>query len=1055
MSEVGTSRSSQEPSERRFLTIEFIDLVGSTDLAERLDPEDLGPLLRRYQRLALSVMERFGGFVAQVFGDGILVYFGYPTAHEHDAERAARAALALLQQLRHLDTNVHGRTLPRLEARIGIHSGLVLIAQELLASTGTSRYDVVGEAINLAARLQAEAPAGGIAISQETMELVDGLFACKSLGSRSLKGLSRKVEVYALTRALTDTKRTESRLRRGATRMVGREPPLEQVLSCWNSVKDESRCRTLAVVGDSGLGKTRLVLEATSGPEFVDATLVQLQCHEIFASAPLYPIGAYFWARVGLTADDEEGVRYEKISSLLDELGRNAAENRAVIAGLLGLAAPESGPVAATPPLLKRAQYEFVVSLVEQAARARPLILWVEDAHWLDPSSAELLQDLVTRSAQLPVLIILTLRPFAKRPALLEIGETITLAPLGVEDCVEVARSVPGASVLSDEMISRAVAAADGVPFFVEQLVISLIEEQSQGPAPHRRLGGVPLLLAQLLSERLDRRPGARGVAQAAACIGGSFTLDFLLKLLKDDDAAQVQERLEALVEAEILRPRRYGAEVRYEFRHGLLQRMAHESTLHAERRRMHRRIADVLQEEARAKPTVLEALAHHLFEAGAFEEAIRAWLRAGLSATRRSAHVEAIAHIRRGLGLLDQIPDPALRRQLELNLQASLMGSLLATQSATSLELADCCDRGLELCKEAGATALVFPFAFGQFTFINCRGRTSEAIALATEFVSRAEGEGFLSEQVIGHRMLGQALLAQGNARASRAALERSLALYVPERDTTTTDKYGQNTEVHTKSLLSLTHFCLGEVDAALEVGLDALQTADALRHPHSTAIPMVYVGGWVFGLCGATEQMMTEARNLLTLAQQHRLYGFRAHAAAFVGWALCQGGNPGQGIPMIAQAIAAFDSVQFRMAEAGHLANLADAQRRVGRLTDAAATCERAMQLMPDGSRWLEPELRRVQAVTAADLAPADPEGAEKLFRGAIASAQEFRFPVLERRCLVSFEQFLQSTGRRDVSVESRLRELSHLADLGQRVARTVQARQSRVLDFRASQA
>ena len=1054
MSELGALRSSREAPERRFLTIEFIDLVGSTDLAERLDPEDLDPLLRRYQRLALAVMERFGGFVAKVFGDGILVYFGYPTAHEHDAERAARAALALLQQLRHLDTNVHGRTLPPLEARIGIHSGLVLIAQELLASTGTSRYDVVGEAINLAARLQAEAPAGGIAISQETMELVDGLFACKSLGARSFKGLSRKVEVYALTRALADTKRTDSRLRRGATHMVGREPLLEQVLSCWNIVKDTSRCRTLAVVGDSGLGKTRLVLEASSRPEFVDATLVQLQCHEIFASAPLYPIAAYFWARVGLTAEDEEDVRYEKISSLLEELGRNTSENRGLVAGLLGMAAPESGPVAAIPQLLKRAQSEFVVSLVEQAARARPLILWVEDAHWLDPSSAELLHDVVTASAELPVLVILTMRPFPKGPAILQIDETITLAHLGVEDCLEVARSVPGASVLSDDMISRAVAAADGVPFFVEQLLISLIEEQARGPAPHRRLGGVPLMLAQLLSERLDRRPGARGVAQTAACIGGSFTRDFLLKLLNDDDPAQVQERLEALVEAEILRPRRYGAEVRYEFRHSLLQRMAHESTLHAERRRMHRRIAEVLQEEEKGEPTVLEALAHHLFEAGAFDEAISAWLRAGLSATRRSAHVEAITHIRRGLGLLDQIPDPSLRRQLELSLLASLMGSLLATQSATSRELADCCDRGLKLCEEGAATALVFPFAFGQFTFVNCRGRSSEAVSLAAEFLSRAEREGLPSEQLIGHRMLGQALLAQGDAPASRAALERSLALYVPERDAATTDKYGQNTEVHTKSLLSLAQFCLGEVDAALEVGLDALQRADALRHPHSTAIPMVYVGGWVFGLCEATEQMMSEARNLLALAEQHRLSGFRAHAAAFVGWALCQGGNPGQGIPMIAQAIAAFDAVQFRLAEAGHLANLAEAQRRVGRLTDAAATCERAMQLMPEGSRWLEPELRRVQAVIAADLAPADPEGAEKLFRHAIACAQAFRFPVLERRCLVSFEQFLQSTRRRDVSVESRLHELSHLANLGQRVERAVQARQSRALDGRAFQ-
>jgi tetratricopeptide (TPR) repeat protein len=206
------------------------------------------------------------------------------------------------------------------------------------------------------------------------------------------------------------------------------------------------------------------------------------------------------------------------------------------------------------------------------------------------------------------------------------------------------------------------------------------------------------------------------------------------------------------------------------------------------------------------------------------------------------------------------------------------------------------------------------------------------------------------------------------------------------------------------------------------------------------------VYVGGWVFGLCEATEQLMTEARNLDILSEQHRLYGFRAQAVAFIGWALCQGGNPGQGIPMIAKAIAAFDSVQFRLAQAGHLANLAAAQHRVGRLTDAAATCERALELMPQGSRWLEPELRRVHAVITADLARTDRQGAEALFRSAITCAQQAHAPVFERRCLVSFRQFLKSVGRDDADVESRLGELSHLNDLGQRVSDAIRAKQTR---------
>lgn len=1042
MSEIGTSASGQEASERRFLTIEFIDLVGFTDLAERLDPEDLGVLLRRYQRLALTVMERFGGFVAQVFGDGILAYFGYPAAHGNDAERALHAALALHQALSGLDTSVHGSTLPKLEARIGVHSGLVLIAQEQLMSAGASRHGVVGEAVNLSARLQAEARPGGIAVSQETQDLVEGLFEFKALGTKAIKGLSRKVSVYEVVRALPDSSRSGARMRRGAGRMVGREAEIERILSSWDAVRKGPRCQTVAVVADAGVGKTRLVLELSSRPEFADAAVLQMQCLEMFTSTPLYPLATFLRARAGLTAEDEEPARRAKISGYLDEIGRNSEENRDLVAGILRIAAPAANEAeAATPQLLKRKQYEFVVSIVEQAARARPVLLWVEDAHWLDPSSAELLNDVVAALRSLPALVVLTMRPFPKGPALPGIDEKIALEPLDSQQCLELARSIPGAAALPAEVVSKAVGAAEGVPLFLEQLVISLVDEQARGPAPHRGPGGVPLLLAELMSERLDRRPGARRVAQAAACIGRSFTAEFLLAVLKDEPAI-VHSRLQALVEAEILLPRRVGAEIRYEFRHALLQRMAHESMVQSERRAIQGQIVEVLRGAESDELPVPEVLAHHLTEAGAYQEAIGAWLEAGMNANRHSAHIEAIEHFRKGLGLLDRIPDPSARLRLEIRLQASLMGALLATQSATSSELAACCERGLKLCEEAGKAELVFPFAFGQFTFVNCRGRSSEAIALANVFVSRAERDGFASERVIGHRMLGQALLAHGNAAEAKKALERSLALYVRERDEATTHMYGQNTEVHTKSLLSLTEWCLGNVDAALDAGVDALRMADSFRHPHSTAIPMVYVGGWVFGLCDATAQMMAEAKNLLALAEQHRLYGFRAHAAAFVGWALCQAGQPEQGIPMIAKAIAAFDSVAFRMAEAGHLGNIADAQRRLGRLEEAQASAERALLLMPEGSRWLEPELLRVRALVAADAVPKDIEGAEALFRSAAGCARGMGFPIFERRCLASLQAYLAKSGRRDAAVDSRLGELAGFENLGARVASAMRA-------------
>ena len=283
--------------------------------------------------------------------------------------------------------------------------------------------------------------------------------------------------------------------------------------------------------------------------------------------------------------------------------------------------------------------------------------------------------------------------------------------------------------------------------------------------------------------------------------------------------------------------------------------------------------------------------------------------------------------------------------------------------------------------------------------------------------------------------------LLAKGEAVSAREQIETSLALYSPERDAATTQMFGQNTEVHSKSLLSLTLLCLGEVDAALEVGIDALRTADGLRHPHSTAIPLCYVGGWVFGLCDATDPMKIEARRLILLAEQHRLAGFRAHGMALFGWALCQSGELAQGIAALEQAVGAFDAITFHLALAGHLANLADAQRRLGRIQEANCSCQRALDLLPAGSRWLEPEVRRVAALVSVELEPAQLDHAEAMLRHAVTCAQELGFPVMERRCLSSLVNLL-GPQRRDSTIDARLAALSHLTNLDRRVDRALRA-------------
>ena len=724
--------------ERRYLTIVFSDLVGYTQLSEQMDPEDLRDLQLRYQREGLTTMEGYGGFVASYSGDGILVYFGYPTAHENDAERAVRAALELVKRVPTLEAKAGAEPGTPLAVRIGVHSGLLVIGAELL-SMGRTEFGVVGEAVNLASRLKDEAPVNSVVVSNETLELVEGLFETESLGDRRIRGLSRNVMLHRIIGPRYASGRTGGRMRRGATRMVGREREAEQLLALWRKATQEQRCMMAQVVGEAGVGKTRLIQDFCQRPSSSGATILRMNCLEIFATTPLYAVGSFFWSRLGLAAGDDENARTTKISAYLGRFDGDTPENRAVLASLVGFAmagARRTAPIA--PLAVKREQFAFVAEHVARIVDNKPTVLWVDDAHWLDPSSAELLPRIIERLARAPVLVLVTTRSFPKGPSLPAPDQVISLEQLRREECLELAKSVPGAQVVSEDLLARAAAACDGIPLFLEQLVLSLISQGARTGGRRRTKDDLPLTLGEIMSERLDRLEGGRRVVQAAACIGRSFAADFLGPLLESADVAVV-EPLEALVEAEILRRRRDDDRTTYEFRHALLQRVAYELMIQADRRAMHARIADLLKQRSNSMPAIPEVMAHHLTQAERSQEAITAWLDAAAAASRRSALVEAIAHIRNGLSLLDGIREPEVRRQLELSLQAALIGPLTSTRGMISDELSQCCERGMELSLAGEPTPLVLSFMFGQFTFLFSRGRTSEAISLAESFLSQA----------------------------------------------------------------------------------------------------------------------------------------------------------------------------------------------------------------------------------------------------------------------------------------------------------------------------
>jgi class 3 adenylate cyclase/predicted ATPase len=1021
----GQQRVPLVSGERRYLTIMFVDLVGYSGLAEELDPEELMAVERRYRQLALNIMERFGGFVGNYYGDGILAYFGYPKARGNDAERAVRAALEMIEQLRGAEFPLSDGRARRLDARIGLHTGLVVVGPQLL-SAGDTFQGAVGGAVTLAARLQQEAPSNGVVVSRDTYNLVEGLFDFEPLGERKLKGLTRTVAIF---HAIGEKQVGGPRLLSSAPTMIGRQSMLTRMLARWSAACGTSRSQVVEIVGDAGIGKTRLANEFCAHPAASGASVMLAQCQEIFAHTAFYVVSGYLWKRAGLVLGDDLDARRRKLDELLSELRMSSPENSRIIASFLGPGAVQAvESVAPTPYLFKRKQLDFIVSVFKQVVSARPLILWVEDVHWLDPSSAELLVEITQALKNAPFMLVTTTRFFPKGPSLPISDETIRLEQLSPEDCLSLANTIPGAQDLPERLVKRAIEAADGVPLFVEQLVLSLVDQRAQEAPRGGKSADFPLVLAEMLSERLDRRPGGRRIVQAAACMGRSFRPDFLAALLREN-VNELIAPLEGLVEAEILQPKQYGREVHFEFRHALLQRIAHESIVEPERCSMHARMAEVLNAQTDVPPPP-EILAYHLAEAGQFPNAVQHWLAAGLNAVRQSAHLEAIDHFRKGLALLSKIDGEDFRRDLELNLQAALIGSITITQGATSQELSACCERGLQLCQGQRSGRRVFPFVFGQFTYANCRGRIDDARSLADMFLSFAEELQDNPCRVIGHRLRGMIMLGRCDLAGAKDALQRSLALYSPERDDATTQMYGQNTQVHSQALLSLVLLCLGEVEEAIRLGSQTLLAADVLRHPHSTAIALSYIGGQVLGYCGAADHQLRHAKRLVELCKQHNFGSFRAHALGFLGWALSENGELAKGVELMETAIQDFDAIDYALGIASHLANLADGQRRAGRLCDAKTTVARAIEMIDaSGCGWCEPEVLRIMAMIEGELSSDRHHASGMLWRSA-ERARQIGMPVFERRCLLSLQELGDS--RHQLKAKPRLRQMVHLDQL-----------------------
>jgi class 3 adenylate cyclase/tetratricopeptide (TPR) repeat protein len=765
-------------AERRQLTVLFCDLVGSTELSARLDPEDLREVMRAYQTACADVVGRFEGHVARFLGDGVLAYFGWPRAHEDDAERAVRAGLLLVRDVARLEP----RAGVRLQARLGVATGRVVVG-DLVGDGVSDRGAVSGDTPNLAARLQAIAAPGSVVISPSTRRLVGGLFELSDLGSQRLKGFAEPLGAWRVEGQGRAEGRFEARQTAGLTPLVGREEEIALLLRRWRRAA-AGEGQVVLLSGEPGIGKSRLVRELRERIAAEPHIRLTHQCSPYHQTSPLHPVIDHLERAAGFEREDPPEARLAKLEALLARGTDKLDQAVPLIAALLGAPTGERYPaLELTPQRQKELMLEALLEQLAALAAEQPVLVVHEDVHWIDPTTQELLSLAIERTQRLPVLTIITFRPEfrAPWPGQRHVS-ALRLTRLGRRDGAAMVDRVVGPKVLPDEVAAQIVAKTDGVPLFVEELTKAVVESGLLAAAGnYYELSGrlpplaIPATLHDSLMARLDRLAPVKEVAQIAAVIGHEFS-HALLAAVADRPQEQLRSALDQLVVSELVFGRGEPPDATYTFKHKLVQDVAYQSLLKSRREQLHARIARVLEERfAETAVTEPELLAQHYTAAGLHDQAIGYWHRAGQRASERSANLEAIAHLTKGVELARALPGPVQSARQELKLQVALGEPLVTTKGHATLEAGATYARALELCRQVGETPHLFPSMWGLWHFYHGRGAIQTARDLGQELLSQAERHGDPMLLREAHQAVGQSLYHMGKFSDALVHLEQA----------------------------------------------------------------------------------------------------------------------------------------------------------------------------------------------------------------------------------------------------------------------------------------
>jgi class 3 adenylate cyclase/predicted ATPase len=947
--------------ERRHVTVMFCDLVDSTGIASRLDAEEWRDLVGAYLDAASAAVTEMGGKVAKKLGDGLMALFGYPLAQENDAERAVRAALAIQRALAELNRKNADTAKPALAARIAIESGPVVV---------DASGEIFGDVPNIAARAQALAEPGSVVVTARVQRQVAGLFVAEERGSYELKGVPEPVTLFRMIRASGVRRRAGQR---HLTPLVGRDEEIGMLLRRWERAR-QGDGQLVQIVGEPGLGKSRLIEEFHARLRDVPHTWVEWSCSQLLQNTPLHPITEWGRQRFG-GADIPAEQRLADLESTLTQVKLDPAESAPLLAPLLDIPLQPERSLELMPDELRRRQLAALTNLVIAGARTQPIVLAVEDVHWADPSTLDLLRGIAERGALAPSFVLITARPEFRQPwgARSHHG-TISLVPLDRQQVRDMVGGLAARHALSKEVVEGVSERTGGVPLFVEEVTRLLLERGEQGGVQ-----AIPPTLQQSLTARLDRLGSAREVAQIGAAIGRDFSFA-LLRAVAGIEDTPLQMALERLAEADILLVQGLPPSSDYRFKHALIQDAAYQNLLKSRRQVLHRRVAEVLLGQfpatAAAEP---ELLAHHFTQAGLTETAIEWWGKAGQRSLERSALIEAIEQLTRALDQIATLPaTPVLRRE-EIKLQVALITPLIHVKGFAAPETRAAAERARLLIEQAEALGeppddplLLFSALFGSWVASHVAFNGDAMRDLGAQFLAVAEKQGATAPLLIAHRLMGISLAWTGNIAEGRVHYDQGVALYDPAKHRPLATRFGQDAGVSILCFRSLALWLLGYHDAALADSERALKDAREIGQAATLMFALLHAS-MTHICCGNYATANALLDELVPLADEKGASFWKAYGMSLQGCLLVLTGKASDAVHMMTSAMAAWRSTGATMWVPVYLSHLARAYADVGKF-DHAWRCigEAIAAIKTAKERWWEAELNR----TGGEIALLSPE-------------------------------------------------------------------------------